>query len=290
MRKEFKSEEGMEVDASGSMHSSSEQTVGNDYCQVDFPMGKPDSCDCSADHHELILSEATCEEAALEEGATMTNDWIVAEGGLNQWQHKHPRGCFKGKCAEGHGGQCYFFNPIGDYPHKCKKDYVAKDYVASDEVSAINAPPVTGVPVCKRKVFKFAASLQTGGWPADGGCPNATEYSVIMDQAVCRVAAGCVAACAGGLTTGQFITTHANQSRFDDFPLGCFKNHGDNCIYYNPQLENWGAPKSPKGTPLCYTKHLQMFADHVDTKGSGTANVEGRSSATQAPTLLLEKE
>lgn len=255
------SKETMELSAAGYTESKYEEaSCDGDF---DYPLGSDGTCVCDdPDHQELIGQEEMCLEAATQAGVSAPpSNFILNE----EWFNFHPKGCFKDTCKSDPKGQCYFFNPIGNFPAKCG------NYSLPDG----SRPPVTGVPVCRRVKY------MNGTVDGNGGCP--IDYGVIMDETNCTVAAECLGYCKGD----EFRVTSLNQSRHDDFPQGCFRKSGDGedgCVYYNPPLENWNEPKGPKGTPICnVTKRTWINAHRGGTSASFVEDRAGPTTITAAP-------
>lgn len=270
----------VEMQASGSMRESPpEQLVRDqgddvdvdvadetDMCDVDYPMGK-DACHCADEEkHSLILQEEMCIQAANEAGVTapVGHFRIGAE-----FFHKRPKGCFKYECSEDPKGVCYFFNPIGNIPHKCDTN--------NTELAASNSTPeVKGLPVCKR------AKFLNGTVDSNEGCP--TGYDVIMNENNCSEAGICLGYCEGA----EFREAMANESRRDEFPEGCFihksTNKSQGCVFYNPPLEGWGKPKKPVGTPICQVRNVTSWA-HLPASSlyKGPAAATAAAANTTAP-------
>lgn len=230
-------------------------------CNVEYPLGKPDTSMCIEGHHDLITDPAMCEHAA-----TMTNAHIdVSNNGVDhpfqlteEWWDSHPRGCFAWKCAwdfEANTGSekiCYFFNPTGYDP-------------------CTQGKPCEGTPVC------FAAKYHLGAHDANGGCP--ASYEVIDNEHTCRASASCQNLCPG---EHFLIGQSGNQSQHDEYPEGCFQDDSDGCLYFNdPAANGWGTPQRPKGTPLCKASsavgHIWTGEQATITGAAPTAAAEGEA-------------
>lgn len=215
-------------------------------CSRDFALGAEGGCTCEDPaNHQLIDKEDECAFAAGHAGVVAPVVTGEAPFRLSsEWYHYHPKGCFKDACKEDPQNICYFFNPIGDEPAQCAGNATLPGR------PDVPAPQVTGQPVCQRPRYL------NGTVNVNGGCPQDSKYAVIMNETACEDAALCL-----GYTKGaQFLVTHANQSRYDDFPLGCFINTNDGLAYYNPQLVNWEPPKNPIGYNLCNVTETVFFA------------------------------
>jgi len=275
----------VEMQASGSMQKSPpEQLVRDqqddvdvdvvketDMCDVDYPMGK-DACHCAdAEKHSLILQEEMCIEAANEAGVTAPVGHFRIG---SEFFHSRPKGCFKYECSEDPKGVCYFFNPIGNIPHKCDTN--------NTELAASNSTEeVKGLPVCKR------AKFLNGTVDANEGCPDG--YDVIMNENNCSEAGICLGYCEGA----EFREAIANESRRDEFPEGCFihknTNKSQGCVYYNPPLEGWGKPKKPVGTPICQVRNVTSWAHlPASTLYHGTTGAVATSNGTTTTVTTAE--
>jgi len=234
--------------------------VTNEMCSLDFPLGPEGDCKCADEaKHELILEEDICMEAARQAGVSAP--WLTFRLHA-EWYNHHPKGCFKQSCTQDPKGICYFFNPVGDNPAKCAN--------RTKLVNGDDAPAVTGQPVCKRPKY------QNGTMDSNVGCP--AGYANIIDHDTCVEAAVCK-----GLSRGtEFRVTSKNQSRHDDFPTGCFVSSSDGKAYFNPPLENWLAPHSPKGKPLCNNSDFTFFK--AAEGGAGTAGADISDRAGEAST------
>lgn len=251
----------LELQPSGAMQPSREDdsAVGKAMCEMDWPLGPEGGCKCADEaKHNLILEEDECMEAARQAGVSAP---FLTFRLHSEWYNHHPKGCFKQSCSQDPKGICYFFNPVGDNPARCKNE--------TKLVNGNDAPEVTGQPVCKRPKY------QNGTLNSNEGCP--TGYQNIIDAAYCKDAAVCM-----GITQGsEFRVTSKNQSRHDDFPKGCFVDNKDGKVYFNPLLENWVAPRSPFGTPLCNNSESTFFEG---TGGTGGTDVSARAGEASTVT------
>lgn len=257
----------MEISDSGEMrltpHASDDVHDSTaDMCDVDFPLGGAGGCACSDEtSHELILQEEMCRVAAAQAGVTAPDNFRLK----SEWFNHHPKGCFVDTCSDTKG-VCYFYNPIGNLPAQCGNWTMPNG----------DQPQVTGHPVCQR------ARYQNGTIDGNDGCAN--DYGVVMDETNCSEAAICLGYCEGT----EFRVTSLNQSRHDDFPVGCFINTApgqDGCVYYNPPLENWEPPRTPVGTPVCNVT-VRTWIDSAGDISGGSVNVdENRVDTTTTTTL-----
>jgi len=263
MRKE-KSEEFMEISAAGSIQSTprlsddpAASALEDNECRIDYTLGKADSCECEdPTKHHVILEEKKCRDAALLVGITAPDNFVLTEDLYNH----HPRGCFKDNCRSDSNSQCYFFNPIGNLPAQCAHPPFFPPQPDGSQ------PEVHGIPVCRREMFEYGTPGANPG--ANDGCPDGYERET--DENKCFHASVCMSLeCQGS----EFIVTTKNQSRHDDFPLGCFLNQ-DNCIQYNPKLVNWLAPSNPIGRPLCRATPPSMRIHEMSKTGGTTEHVE----------------
>lgn len=204
----------------------------SDMCDVDYPLGK-DSCNCGKDDHFLILQEEMCIQAAKEAGVTAPKDSFRIP---SEWFQIRPKGCFKFPCSEDPKGICYFFNPIGNDPHGCDNSTGAA---------------VEGTPVCKR------AKFLNGTVDGNDGCP--VGYQVIMNENNCSEAGICLGFCEGS----EFRAAVVNESKHDEYPLGCFIHKTEGCVYYNPPIAGYGPPSRPLGTPICNVSTITHFPPKV---------------------------
>lgn len=249
-------------------------------CDFDYPAGVEGTCTCThtgaagqwgAD--DLILDQDECVIAAAEAGVSTTilDQSVTPFAISSDWEEKRPKGCFKQTCAEDANKNCYFYNPIGNTPAKCEGTAKLADGSA--------APDVTGTPICKRPRFLYGTNFSgASGFPSDGGCP--AEYGVIMDRQNCSDVAKCLGLPPGpdDMPSNVELVTDLNQSRFDDFPMGCFINTGHNNfvqgkVYFNPPLENWLNPKNPVGQPICNVTVQQWWAASVHDVANEHGNV-----------------
>lgn len=191
-------------------------------CNDEYPLGRVDTSQCAEAHHNLIVDQEMCAQAAEMSNAGVDHDRFVL---TEEWWEAHPRGCFAWPCfpgASSKSGMCYFFNPVGDDPcrnsnstHRCK-----------------------GQPIC------YGVHYQNGTTNTNGGCPHG--YQVLMDETKCLAAASCLGFCVGT----QFRMGVANASQHMDHPEGCFIHEDEGCLYFNPPNE-LGKPSRPSGIPVC---------------------------------------
>jgi len=282
-----------EVLSSGEMrHNSQPQVEAGEKVACsntwDFPMGINGTHECASpttpingSEHSRITSPELCQQAANEAGLSVGTAKLVQEnrfvlpenGDLTSLRDLRPKGCHKHPCVEDPKGVCYFYNPIPD-----------------DEID--QSRNVTGIPVCHRKKYLNGTQFDgTAAQPdANAGCPG--DYGVIMDLDNCTEVANCLGFAAGRvasqgevtLTDGFAYQTFGdasasvqwgNQSRYDDFPVGCFINTrgapGDGeygRVFFNEALVGWDLPKKPVGTPLCNVT-VQVWWEAAATTAGG---------------------
>jgi len=273
-----------------------------DTCDDDYPMAlkrRFGHRDCNDDHEHRILQRAMCKEAA-EEAGTYTDatkfDIVTGNAAPNDYENHHPMGCFKIPCGEANHtttdklGYCYFYNPIHDEPTSTSNSTTNKD----------NSDNHYGVPICYRARFLLGKANTNGGCDAatlPGGYSGyqnivgpAKSGSSDIDEDQCREAATCLSKCKGDdQTAGQFNPSKNNNSKFDEFPKGCFVSAADGCVYYNAPVPNWvgdgnGNPSNPVGTPLC---NVTLTTHDADWPVPGTETIAtSSSSATPAPAVV----
>jgi hypothetical protein len=204
-------------------------TSNEDFCNLDFPWGQVNSnaCDKRSSHTKSGLTRAECEWAATLAGAKVDR---VHETLTQEWEDKHPYGCFMYPCSD--GGQCYWYNGDGATPSSPK-----------------------GVPVCERPRYLYGVAVADKGLDDPDFCTKDVhtkadgEYTVIDNENACRAAASCLGNCAGSL----FTTGVHNASKQEYAPPGCYlaknKTHDTPCVYFNHAT--LGPPKDPVGTPIC---------------------------------------
>jgi len=212
--------------------------ASSDYCDIDFPLGNPDTDTCRNGTTNAFsdLDTDMCEWAAKMSHAKIETDKFRVMEGSTLWGKVHPRGCFKSTCFHS-GPVCYYYNDETDTPDSAD-----------------------GQPVCQRPRYLngSAAPLQQASCPDD-------EYSVIMDEKQCRRAANCLGYCQGH----EFRSTAIVVSNYDMFPEGCFihadlKNQsGIPCVYFNAPNNASAFPATPEGTPICKVTSPTNFSSGV---------------------------
>lgn len=227
-------------------------------CNKDDGTAK-DNCGCLESHHQVIMDQDLCKEAAKTAGATTNDNFLVsgeetdaASGQTIDKKDRRPQGCFKAKCdpSDAASGFCFFFNSKGSLPLKC----------AGETAQNGAQPKVEGIQMCKRNRYEY------GTVNGNGGCPDLEgtgDFGVIESESLCVEAAQILGACKG-TDFSNMVVTAKNGSRYNDFPDGCFLDTGNlikahhKCVYFNAKPgypnnidENWGAPSSPVGTPVC---------------------------------------
>lgn len=209
----------------------SSESIEELFCLFDFPLGVADSEDCTspAEGETRINETEVCIEAARRSGAHEISDDFELQP-QDPRKLTTPRGCYKADCTHTGEGTCYYYNP------------------------AENAPTVSGqpVPVCQRARYKNGTINQDD--PPSTSCP--AGYSVVVDEAACIAAAGCLGACVGNTSRVNFGHRDFDDREYNKYPLGCFMDEETGCYLYNPpedqeRSESGQAPHSPKGTPLC---------------------------------------
>lgn len=240
-------------------------------CNDDFPLGVEKRSLCAeASFDYLIINREICIEAAREAGVTTIHNKfeVQAEGG---WRQKHPKGCFKIPCGAadaipghvaaaaaaageaatnsqvGGGNYCYFYNPIG--------------YNPTETNATTGEDLLSGVPVCYRpKIVK--GSVQSDKTTL---CHNG--FAFINTENSCSEAATCLGRCHGQL----FIIDEEVNSKFNNYPEGCFIEDNTGCVYFNQRPNNWvDDPTDPVGTPLCNVTS-QTLASSWPTAGPTTS-------------------
>jgi len=219
-----------------------EAVAGADFCRYDYTLGEENSKECEADsQHHLILQEEMCIQAAKQAHAGTETGRFKLD---TVDKPNHPKGCFYMKnCAAGaRTKDCFFFNGVEPEP---------------------NGATITGTPVCSRPKYKMGTKDSVGG-AADGNCP--VGYSVIMHQLTCAATATCLSkACP---LKAQRVGEH-NASRQMDYPIGCFVDPDDGCMYFNPTTPiNGGTPSAPRGVPVCNVSTVATFANGVEVEST----------------------
>jgi len=224
-------------------------------CDVDFPLGTPDTVNCSDTRHQLILDDGDCIKAAVDSLATIDEHTFRIHWTLKD---DKPQGCFVEECAKGvhpdgsiadasATGECFFYN----------------------EVSYVPTGSVQGTPVCTRPKYQ-KGTVNTNGLGQD--CPPG--YSVVRDEDKCETTALCLAHAHGDFQVEK------NNSIHDEHPQGCFVDAVDGKAYFNPAVMGFGEPQAPVGTPLC---NVSSF-----TKCHGADDGSHKCSAMDS-TLLFDR-
>jgi len=211
------------------------------FCDYDFPMGKDGTSNCTEDpsaNNSLILQESMCIEAGIESGATTSHaSFKIGQ----EWEQKHPKGCFKDKCSEATNGVCYFYNGNGDWPTETQ----------------------VGTPVCSRKKHLNGKNGSTGVGD-DKACP--AGYVVIDDEDQCSATANCLSYATGS----EFRIGLQNASKHGDYPRGCFISTDDDKVYYNGK--NDLKASGTGGTPLCVVEKAVTWPG-----GAGAAAADAKA-------------
>jgi len=210
----------------------SDDSLGDEYCDKDYPLGQWNTSDCSSDgatDHKLIESEALCLQAAKQANATAGDGAERYFRIPDEWGDLHPKGCFVFPCHWDPGHVCYWFNPQEDTPLY-----------------------PWGAPVCERPLFR------NGTADTNSGCPDG--YDVIMNENNCTEAGYCNSYCVPeNFLVGTSYPDH-NMSQKDIYPEGCFIHEEQGCVYFN---EPYGPhpPQNPKGIPLCNVTQITHFPE-----------------------------
>lgn len=239
-----------------------------DFCDFDFPVGTDCACSDPANHKPIELQEM-CIEAARQAGVTAPQETGAFE--INEaYFHKRPKGCFKFPCAEDKRGICYFWNDVEDGPAKCNNIHLPDG----------SQPQVEGIKICQRP--KHLNGTVNG----NGGCPFG--YSPVMREDTCFIAGTCLGDAIGG---PEFRKHTFNMSEYNDFPMGCFFDTGENTgdVYFNPKETILPDPTNPHGIPICNVSAITDFRDQpevplserIDSSAVHSANT---TAATAAPT------
>lgn len=207
------------------------KSEGTDLCNDYYVFGVPNTNDCLNPQHEFrITDEAMCEEAMeeLKLNKSDTRDFLVPNSDVPPWTQRKPKGCFQDSCDATSDKKCMFMNA----------------YYGDDSNN------VAGTPVCYVSKLLNGTMDYYGG--SNGGCP--TDYQVIMNETICDEASKCLGDC-NGYTAGNFRISETNNSRYNDYPEGCFINSKDNCVYINKRPAMVDTPPSaPFGMPICIIK------------------------------------
>jgi len=281
--------EGVDVDA-GTCPDDADYPVAAEDTPCTCPTGtemiiSPEDCKLAADYAGLTVTATHQNEqtfltsniaAAGKETGTKADGTSYTIGAGNNREY-FPKGCHKVSCSDDPTGVCYHFNPIDVIPAGCSGATVTNG-LTRRETPHILAGSAS---VCKRKKYKEGIR-NTNGDDSTAGKGCGADYGPVLSQENCST----IATCWGlphhnELSTGQcgemFIVTDANQSRYDEFPIGCFKNADPSpvpelvagCVYYNPPLENWAPPARPKGVPLCNVTVRTWYNVKDDSSGEG---------------------
>jgi hypothetical protein len=183
-----------------------------------------------------------CIFAAEKAGAVTHHD----EFDIDQtWQNVRPIGCFMFPCGS---KQCYYHNEDGDTPHG----------------------NLTGIPVCRRRMYLPGTAIANAFSDDPRICPHADYSASIISQAKCRK----VAECLGHKQGDPFVIGYHTKSDELLYPQGCFihasekTSEGKEVVYFNPSTMGQ-APTHPVGTPLCkVVKPQQVRSTGVSTNSS----------------------
>jgi len=201
-----------------------------DPCDEDYLLGTEGTDNCTEAFHKQVLDREKCLIAATKHNAkTLSSDFTISES-----MDYRPQGCFKAACSEhstaaDNDGDCYFFNPVGyDPPHG-----------------------LTGTPVCMRPKISLGTNHSST-------CQRPDDYSLIMSEDTCKEVAACLNYDIGG-EYPEFNVNQFNNSKYDDYPKGCFimetalNGNADGRVFFNGPPQNWPRelPAQPTGTPIC---------------------------------------
>jgi len=235
------SEKALQLMPNGMMET--EALIGKEdpyeFCNDDFPWGIANSniCDSRSITHMSDLDQDQCIFAAEKAGAqTHASDFDVDQ----TWQNVRPIGCFMFPCGS---NTCYYHNEDGDTPHG----------------------NLTGVPVCRRRMYKEGTAFAGAFSNDDRICGDSDYSAAIITEAKCRKVASCL-----GHTQGADFTI-GSHTKSDEllYPQGCFIHaaertaEGKEVVYFNPSTMGQ-APTHPEGKPLCKVIHPQQVRTHAN--------------------------
>lgn len=201
-------------------------------CNDDFELGTENSNECNpADpgKQDPVDEEAMCMRAATAANVTAPRTTFVIH---DSYYDKRPAGCFMFSCSEDPKGVCFFYNNNPETPRNPQ-----------------------GTPVCLRNKYV------NGTKDTKGGCPEG--YENLLDIASCRKASKCWTWC----DEDSFDVNAQNNSKYHDYPQGCFINEKTNCFAYNTIKKSMGEPSNPHGMPVCVVSQQLHWPDSLPSFG-----------------------
>lgn len=204
----------------------SEKLHESDYCDEDYILGTRGTDDCP--QSRPVERETMCVDAAIRMGVSRGNEPRYPFEVGRPYFEVYPRGCFKKN-----GDTPLWYNPFG----------------------ALSNNTLEGTPVCHRPKYKLGSNDTN-----DGGCTG--NYTKVLNETACRTFAECKGHCSPyEFRVGIAATVPGTDERpadsgaefYDKRPKGCFRHHGDGCIYFNVPRDAEPAG-TIQGAPVCMIK------------------------------------